>query len=94
MSKRKKAVLTGIAAILVLAVALGLLQELLRPKYGYGNIPEGTLIADYYDEAGDHDVIFIGDCQLHPAQRPAAHLAVLLPAGGHPALRNARRGGL
>ena len=65
MSKRKKAVLTGIAAILVLAVALGLLQELLRPKYGYGNIPEGTLIADYYDEAGDHDVIFIGDCEVY-----------------------------
>ena len=65
MSKRKKAVLTGIAAILILAVALGLLQELLRPKYGYGNIPEGTLIADYYDEAGDHDVIFIGDCEVY-----------------------------
>ena len=68
MHTRKKAVLTGIAALLILAVILLLLQELFRPKYGYGNIPEGTLIADYYDEAGEaggHDVIFIGDCEVY-----------------------------
>ena len=65
MNRRKKAVLTGIASVLLLALVLGLLQELLRPKYGYGNIPEGTLIADYYSETTGHDVVFIGDCEVY-----------------------------
>lgn len=65
MSKGKKAVLTGIVSVLVVALCLGLLQELFRPKYGYGNIPEGTLIEEYYNEPSGHDVIFVGDCEVY-----------------------------
>ena len=65
-TKQKHAVLlTGIAAVLILILCLGLLQELLRPKYGQLNIPEGTLIADYYDDPTHHDVVFIGDCEVY-----------------------------
>ena len=47
-TKQKHAVLlTGVIAVLILTLCLFLLQELLRPKYGQLNIPEGTLIADY-----------------------------------------------
>ncbi len=65
MRQKKKARLIGVASVLVLAMCLGLLQELLRPKYGYGNIPEGNLIAGYYDEPEGHDVLFIGDCEVY-----------------------------
>ena len=65
-TKQKHTVLlTGVIAVLILALCLGLLQELLRPKYGQLNIPEGTLIADYYDDPTRHDVIFIGDCEVY-----------------------------
>ncbi|MBD5161368.1 MAG: SGNH/GDSL hydrolase family protein [Oscillibacter sp.] len=65
-TKQKHTVLlTGVIAVLILALCLFLLQELLRPKYGQLNIPEGTLIADYYDDPTAHDVIFIGDCEVY-----------------------------
>ena len=65
-TKQKHAVLlTGVIAVLILTLCLFLLQELLRPKYGQLNIPEGTLIADYYDAPTHHDVIFIGDCEVY-----------------------------
>lgn len=65
-TKQKHAVLlTGVIAVLILTLCLFLLQELLRPKYGQLNIPEGTLIADYYDDPTHHDVIFIGDCEVY-----------------------------
>lgn len=65
MKQKKKALLIGTAALLALAVCLGFLQELFRPKYGYGNIPEGNLIAGYYDEPEGHDLLFIGDCEVY-----------------------------
>ena len=65
-TKQKHAVLlTGVIAVLILTLCLFLLQELLRPKYGQLNIPEGTLIADYYDDPTHHDVVFIGDCEVY-----------------------------
>lgn len=33
------------------------------PKY-VSSIPEGNLIHEYYDEVKEHDVIFIGDCEV------------------------------
>ena len=45
-------------------VILGLLQALLVPKYT-GNVREGNLIREYYDNAGGNDVIFIGDCEVY-----------------------------
>lgn len=41
-----------------------MLQRLVVPKYMSG-IVEGALIESYYDEKKDHDVIFIGDCEVY-----------------------------
>ena len=44
--------------------SLYLLQMLLVPKY-MEQSPEGALTGEYYPEAGNHDVIFIGDCEVY-----------------------------
>lgn len=49
---------------LVIFVTLYLLQRLLVPKYAT-EIIEGAMIAEYYQEEKDHDVIFIGDCEVY-----------------------------
>ena len=59
-----------IATALVLILALYLLQRLLMPKY-MGDVVEGAMIQEYYDETKDHDVIFIGDCELYENISPA-----------------------
>lgn len=46
-----------------LAVLL-LLQALLVPKYMV-QAPEGALTGEYYANAGENDVIFIGDCEVY-----------------------------
>lgn len=61
--KRKK-ILIGIGITVVIVVSLWFLQRLLMPKY-MGQIVEGALIAEYYQETTDHDVIFIGDCEVY-----------------------------
>lgn len=43
---------------------LWLLQCLLCPKYMCDN-KEGALIGEYYANAGNNDVIFIGDCEVY-----------------------------
>ena len=48
------------AALMILT----LLQMLLVPKY-MEKSPEGALTGEYYAEAGNHDVIFIGDCEVY-----------------------------
>ena len=48
------------AALMILT----LLQMLLVPKY-MENSPEGALTGEYYAEGGNHDVIFIGDCEVY-----------------------------
>ena len=54
-------ILAGI--ILVLAI-LWLGQRLLMPKY-VSDIREGSMIAEYYDDEADHDVVFVGDCEVY-----------------------------
>ncbi len=49
--------------LLCLAI-LGLLQALLVPKY-METSREGALTGEYYANAGDNDVIFIGDCEVY-----------------------------
>lgn len=54
-----------LGAILILGAAvLGFLQALLVPKYMESS-REGALIAEYYDNSGKNDVIFIGDCEVY-----------------------------
>ncbi len=68
MKKRKIMKIAG-TAVIVLA-SLYLLQRLLVPKY-YADVVEGALIAEYYQEEKDHDVIFIGDCEVYENFSPA-----------------------
>ncbi len=58
-----KKMLIPIATIVAVVVVLILLQELLMPKY-MTSIHEGNMIEEYYDEVKNHDVIFIGDCEV------------------------------
>ena len=52
------------AALALCAIVLALLQALLVPKY-MESAREGALIGEYYDHAGNNDVIFIGDCEVY-----------------------------
>ena len=65
-----KRILIAASAILVLALLLGLAQALTVPKYREN--PEGALIGEYYGQAGGHDVIFVGDCEVYESFVPAA----------------------
>lgn len=51
-------------ALTVSVAILVLLQMLLTPKY-MEYAPEGALIGEYYENAGENDVIFIGDCEVY-----------------------------
>ena len=62
MNKKSIAILAAVLAV-CLAV-LWLLQMLLVPKY-MTDVQEGALIAEYYEEEKDHDVLFIGDCEVY-----------------------------
>lgn len=59
----KKTLAVALSAALLL-LALYLLQRLLMPKY-MGDVREGAYVSEYYGEKKDHDVIFIGDCELY-----------------------------
>ena len=65
----KKKIFIGIAAVLITVILLGLLQTLVMPKY-ISN-PEGALIEEYYSNKGDHDVIFVGDCEVYESFVPS-----------------------
>lgn len=58
----RRARFAATAAVCVLVLAG--LQRLLMPKYT-GETAEGGMIAEYYGENKDHDVIFIGDCEVY-----------------------------
>jgi len=61
--KTKRWIKIVITAVII-CVSLFLLQRLLCPKY-MTEVVEGRLIAEYYGEEKDHDVIFIGDCEVY-----------------------------
>lgn len=69
LMKKNRLVKILISAAVVLT-SLYLLQRLLMPKY-VSDIVEGALIAEYYEEEKDHDVIFIGDCEVYENFSPA-----------------------
>lgn len=54
---------------LVAALCLFLLQRLLCPKYAE-DITEGAMVAEYYNERMDHDLLFIGDCEVYASFSP------------------------
>ena len=50
--------------ILCLIIIFVLANKLLSPKY-MTDLVEGSMIAEYYDEIKNHEVIFIGDCEVY-----------------------------
>jgi hypothetical protein len=62
--KKKGTAVRYLVVILIVLALLWFLQKLLMPKYMHG-IVEGAMIAEYYEEPKDHDVVFIGDCELY-----------------------------
>ena len=65
----KKRILVSVSAMLVICVLLGLLQAVVMPKYTDNK--EGALVGEYYGEIGDHDVVFVGDCEVYESFVPA-----------------------
>lgn len=64
MKEKWKTVMKISFSVLAIFVTLFLLQRILVPKYAT-EIVEGAMIAEYYREEKDHDVIFIGDCEVY-----------------------------
>ena len=60
----KKKLRKIVPTVAVVVLALALLQELLMPKY-MTDIIEGAMIEEYYDSEKNHDVIFLGDCEVY-----------------------------
>lgn len=56
--------LSVLAVILAFLLCLSLLTALLQPKY-MTDLVEGSMLSQYYGEAGGHDVIFLGDCEVY-----------------------------
>lgn len=65
----KKKIFISVAAILVVILILGTLQALVVPKYITN--PEGALTGEYYADKGNHDVIFVGDCEVYESFVPS-----------------------
>ncbi len=61
----KKKIALLLSCLVIAGVILFCLQALLVPKYMVGKHKEGALISEYYDNAGNNDVIFIGDCEVY-----------------------------
>ena len=67
----KKRIIISVCAILTLAVVFSLCTALVVPKYTDKTQLEGRLTSEYYAEAGGHDIIFIGDCEVYESFVPA-----------------------
>ncbi len=68
-SRMGRFVKIAVSAVIILA-SLFLLQRLLTPKY-VDDVVEGAFVAEYYEEEKDHDLIFIGDCEVYENFSPA-----------------------
>ena len=64
MSKKIKTALSVTAVVLAFALVFVFLNLLVQPKYAT-DLVEGGMISEYYDRAGGHDVIFVGDCEVY-----------------------------
>lgn len=59
-----KNVLSCGAVVLAFVLLLTVFTMVLQPKY-MTDLVEGSMISQYYGEAGGHDVIFVGDCEVY-----------------------------
>ncbi len=53
-----------IVILIIFIIIFVFLNRLLKPKYAT-SLVEGSMISQYYDESKDHEVIFIGDCEVY-----------------------------
>ena len=65
----KKTLILCTCILLATVLCLGFLQMLVMPKY-MTTSRDGALIAEYYREEPDHDVVFIGDCEVYECFTP------------------------
>ncbi len=59
-----KNILKIITSILIFIIIFMLFTRLVEPKYSI-HLKEGSFISEYYDEDKNHEVIFIGDCEVY-----------------------------
>lgn len=64
MKEKMKTTASVIGVLLAFVLLLSFFTQLLQPKY-MEDLVEGSMISQYYREYGDHDVIFIGDCEVY-----------------------------
>ena len=60
----KKKIIKTVLLVLCVVLTIWLLQCLLVPKYITEN-EEGVLAGEYYANAGNNDVLFVGDCEVY-----------------------------
>ena len=63
---KKKTIIISIAFVLLIVITIPLLSALVIPKYD-----TARLTGEYYSQAGDNDVIFLGDCEVYETFIPA-----------------------
>ncbi len=59
-----------VCSVLIILISLFVLQRLFMPKY-VSDVVEGRLIREYYKDEPNHDVVFIGDCEVYENFSPA-----------------------
>ncbi|MBQ9942471.1 MAG: SGNH/GDSL hydrolase family protein [Christensenellaceae bacterium] len=64
MKPKAKKIIAALTALVLSLSCLFVVQALVTPKYMSG-VLEGGMVAEYYDETTDHDVIFVGDCEVY-----------------------------
>lgn len=57
-------IIRRLVLLVLFVAAFFLIQRLVMPKY-MDDILEGSFIEEYYDETTEHDVLFVGDCELY-----------------------------
>ena len=63
--KEKRNTILSVGAVLIgFCIVFASVSRLLQPKY-MTDLEEGSFISQYYREAGGHDVIFLGDCEVY-----------------------------
>ena len=65
----KKVIPVILVTVIVVTAVLAFVQKLVMPKYQTSS-PEGSMIEEYYDEYGENDVIFFGDCEVYEVFSP------------------------
>lgn len=61
---KRKTLLSVLAVVVCFLLAFDFVNRLLSPKY-MTDLKEGSMLSQYYHEAGGHDVIFLGDCEVY-----------------------------